>query len=83
VTAAIVGSRRPSQIKETILTGDIELEPEIMDQVAGLLEKREKALAEAATGGSPKGASHTASATDTWRVSMAGCGMNCSVASCF
>ena len=45
VTAAIVGSRRPSHIEETVVAGDWELSDEDIAAVDALLAEREQALA--------------------------------------
>jgi aryl-alcohol dehydrogenase-like predicted oxidoreductase len=44
LTAAIVGARRPSQVEETVLAGDLELSPEDINAIDGLLIKYRKAL---------------------------------------
>ena len=44
LTAAIVGARRPSQVEETVLAGDLELSPEDINAIDGLLVKYRKAL---------------------------------------
>ena len=44
LTAAIVGARRPSQVAETVLAGDLELSPEDINAIDGLLVKYRKAL---------------------------------------
>jgi aryl-alcohol dehydrogenase-like predicted oxidoreductase len=44
LTAAIVGARRPSQVEETVLAGDLELSPEEIKTIDGLLVKYRKAL---------------------------------------
>lgn len=44
LTAAIVGARRPSQVAETVLAGDLELSPEDINAIDGLLIKYRKAL---------------------------------------
>lgn len=45
VTAAIVGARRPAQIKETVKAANIMLEEEIINQIEELLEIRDNAIA--------------------------------------
>ena len=45
VTSAIVGARRPSQIDETILAGDIVLSREDTDAIDILVKKRRQATA--------------------------------------
>lgn len=47
VTAAIVGSRHPSHIEETVLAGDWELDPQDVAEIDALLEKRDKAAGRA------------------------------------
>jgi len=47
VTAAIVGSRRPSHIEETVLAGDWVLDPQDVTEIDALLEKRDKAAGRA------------------------------------
>jgi len=47
VTAAIVGTRRPSQIEETVLAGDWTLSEEDITAVERLLERRKQTLASA------------------------------------
>jgi len=44
LTAAIVGARRPSQVAETVLAGDLELSPEDINAIDGLLIRYRKAL---------------------------------------
>jgi len=44
VTAAIVGTRRPSQIEETVLAGNWSLSKEDIAAVDRLLEKRKQTL---------------------------------------
>ena len=44
VTSAIVGARRPEQIKETIQAGDWNLSPEDVAEIEQLLAKRKQAL---------------------------------------
>lgn len=45
VTAAIVGARRPDQIKETAKAGNIVLEEEIINEIEELLKIRDNAIA--------------------------------------
>lgn len=44
VTAAIVGGRRPAQVEETVLAGDVELSAEDVAEIKALLAEREWAL---------------------------------------
>ena len=44
VTAAIVGTRRPSQIEETVLAGNWVLSGEDISAIDRLIDKRERAL---------------------------------------
>jgi aryl-alcohol dehydrogenase-like predicted oxidoreductase len=44
VTSAIVGARRPSQVEETVLAGDLELSLEDINTIDGLLVKYRKVL---------------------------------------
>jgi aryl-alcohol dehydrogenase-like predicted oxidoreductase len=47
VTGAIVGSRKPSHIEETIEAGDWELDLETVAEIDALLAKRDSAAGEA------------------------------------
>ncbi len=49
VTSAITGARKPSQIEETAIAGDWELDDWTLAQIDALLEKREEELAGLAT----------------------------------
>jgi len=44
ITAAIVGARRPSQIEETVASGDWEVSKEDISAIEALLKKRQKTL---------------------------------------
>jgi aryl-alcohol dehydrogenase-like predicted oxidoreductase len=44
VTAAIVGTRRPSQIKETVLAGDLKISEDAISAINKLIAKRDEAL---------------------------------------
>jgi len=44
VTSAIVGARRPSQVEETVIAGDLVLSSEDIKSIDGLLVKYRKAL---------------------------------------
>jgi aryl-alcohol dehydrogenase-like predicted oxidoreductase len=47
VTGAIVGSRKPSHIEETVAAGDWELDPEVIAEIDDLLAERDRAVDEA------------------------------------
>ncbi|MBN1698887.1 MAG: aldo/keto reductase [Spirochaetales bacterium] len=48
VTAAIVGARRVSQIEETVKAAELELTPDVIAEIDGLIGEREKRLADIA-----------------------------------
>jgi len=44
MTSAIAGARNPGQIQETVKAGEVVLEPEVIAEIEGLLQIREREL---------------------------------------